>query len=135
MARVLRILSAAALLAVVAAGCGDAAKPQKPAAPGVPAALARDWEGQASAIATAAQAGKSCRARQLAASLRAEVVQSKYKLPLPVRRPLLTGVNALAGSITCKPPATKPKPPATPQPPKPHGHHKEHDNHHRGHDG
>jgi hypothetical protein len=146
MAKVLRILSAAALLAVVAAGCGGAARPQKSAVHGVPARLAQDWEGQASAIATAAAAGKSCQALQLAASLRDDVVQSKYELPVRVRRPLLTGVNALAGRITCTPPATTPKPPVKPKPPAPKpkppkppgppGHREEHHKgHHRGRDG
>ena len=144
MATVSRTLSALALLAVVAAGCGGAAPPQngaqkgtqRSAFHGVPRALAQAWEGQASAIATAAAAGNGCRALHLAASLRDDVVTSEHKLPRRLRSPLLTGVNALADRITCtrvvtvqappkKPPKKPPKGPK-PKPPKPHGHDKEH---------
>jgi hypothetical protein len=136
MATVLRILSATALLVIVAAGCGGAAQTQRSAFHGVPRALARDWEGQASAIAAAASAGNSCRALQLANALRADVVASKDKLPSRLRPPLLTSVNALAGRIKCTPvvqtPPTKPTPPKKPKPKEPH----EHDHHgHHGHGG
>ena len=101
MANVLRILSGAALLVVVVAGCGGAA-PQGSASQRLPRALAQDWEAQASAIATAADAGNDCRAMRLAASLSAEVAASRHKLPLRLRSPLLTGVNDLAARIsTC----------------------------------
>jgi len=132
MVKVLRIFSVAALLVAVVAGCGDAA-PQRSAADGVPRALARDWETQASAIATAAAAGNECRAMHLAASLRTEVAASRHKLPLRLRSPLLTGVNALAARVsTCTRVVTvpvQPKPPEEPkrkpEPPKHHhGHHK-----------
>jgi hypothetical protein len=130
MGEVLRIVSAAALVVVVAAGCGGGARPQRSSFHGVPASLAQDWEGQASAIATAASAGNSCRAQQLAASLRADVVASQHKLPYRLRSPLLTGVSALAARITCTPVAKGPTPPKhpppkqpKPKPPKPHGPH------------
>jgi hypothetical protein len=132
MLKVLRILSVAALLVAVVAGCGNAA-PQRSAANGVPRALARQWETQASAIATAAAAGNECRAMHLAASLRTEVAGSRHKLPLRLRSPLLTGVNALAARVsTCTQVVTvpvQPKPPEepkhNPEPPKHHhGHHK-----------
>lgn len=121
----LRVLLAAALLVMVAAGCGGASGPQRPAFRGVPRVLAHDWEGQASAIAAAASAGDSCHALQLAKSLRADVVASKDKLPARLRPPLLTGVTALAGSITCTPPAPskKPKPPHERHGHGHHGHH------------
>jgi hypothetical protein len=127
MGNVLRIFSVAALLAVSAAGCGGATRPQRAALRGVPPVLAQDWEGQASAIASAASAGNSCRALHLAASLRDDVAASKHRLPLRLRSPLLTGVNALADRITCTPVATPlkkpPEPPKGPKPgpPKPHG--------------
>src|SRR5262245_13387882 len=98
--RVSRVLLAAALLVGVA-GCGRASGPRRPAFRGVPRVLAQQWEGQASAIAAAASAGYSCRAMQLADSLRAEVVASKDKLPARLRPPLLTGVKALADRIAC----------------------------------
>ena len=121
----LRIVSAVALFAVVAAGCGGAARPQRSAAHGMPQALAREWERQASAIAAAAAAGNDCRAMRLAASLRAAVTAFRHKLPLGLRSPLLTGVNALADRIsTCTrvvtvQTPTKPKPPGPPKGPKP----------------
>src|SRR5438477_10404871 len=95
MAKVLRILSVAALLVAVVAGCGDAGA-HRSARSGIPRALARQWEQRASAIATAAAAGNDCRAMHLAASLRSEVAASRHELPLRLRRPLVTGVNAPA---------------------------------------
>ena len=140
MVRVLRILSGAALLVVVAAGCGGAA-PQGSASQRLPRSLAQDWEARASAIATAADAGNDCRAMRLAASLRAEVAASRHRLPLRLRSPLLTGVNDLAARIsTCTRVVTvpvQPKPPKgrKPQPPphEPPGH-KGHDEHGHGDD-
>jgi len=136
MVRVLRILFGAALLVVVAAGCGGAAQPQRSAVRGVPRALAQDWEGQASDIAAAASAGNSCRARQLANALRADVVASKDRVPSRLQPPLLASVNSLADRIKCVPvvqtPAKKPTPPRKPKPKEPH----EHDHHdHHGHGG
>lgn len=134
----LRILSAALLLAFVTAGCGGAARPEK-ASRGVPHALAQEWEGKAAAIAAAASAGDDCRARQLAASLRNEVEQSRRKLPLRVRSPLVIGVTALADRTTCPQVTTRPlhreapKPETKPHPPKHHGHDKGGDkDHHKG---
>ena len=126
------MVSAAALLVLVAAGCGGAAGRQKPAFQGVPRTLAQTWEGQAAAIAAAAAAGNNCRALQLTDSLRVDVVAAKDRLPARLRPPLLTGVNALANRITCTPAPRKelPKPPKGPKPPpERHGHG------HRGHHG
>jgi hypothetical protein len=100
---VLRILSAAALFAVVAVGCAGTAPPQRLAVRGVPRALARDWERQASAIASAAAAGNSCNALHLANALRSGVIARQHELPRRLRTPLLTGVNNLAERITCVP--------------------------------
>ena len=139
MARVLRILSAAALLVVVAAGCGGAAGPQRAALHGLPRSLAQDWERQASAIATVASGGNDCRALRLANSLRAEVIAKEHRLPLRLRSPLAIGVGSLVRHITCTPVVTKPAPPENPKPPeepkskpKPPGHDKGHD---QGYDG
>lgn len=114
-----------ALLAVVA-GCGAASRPQTSASRGVPRALAQEWAGQASAIASASAAGNDCQAMRLAASLRDEVTASKHKVPLRLRSPLLTGVTALADRIsTCTRVVTVPTPPPKgPKPKPPHGHHK-----------
>ena len=132
MTKVSRILPAALLFVVVAAGCGGAGRSQRSALPGVPSALAQEWAGQASEIAAAASAGNSCHARELANALRAEVTASKDKLPSRLRPPLLTSVNALATRITCTPvtptPPKKPTPPKEPKPPKDH-----HEHGHRGH--
>ena len=138
MGHVLRIVPAAALVAVVAAGCGGAPPPQRSAFQGVPPALAQQWEGQASAIADAATAGNSCRALQLAAALRTDVAQSADRLPFRLRSPLVTGVNALADRIRCTPPVTsapkkRSKPPKPPH--EPHGKHEHHGHHGGGGDG
>jgi hypothetical protein len=88
----------------------------------MPQALAQAWEGQASAIASAAAAGNGCRAMRLAASLRDEVSASRHKLPLRLQAPLLTGVNALAARIsTCTRVVTVPAQPKGPKPKPPHG--------------
>jgi len=132
MVKVLRILSGAALLAIVAAGCGGAAQPQRSAFPGVPPALAQNWEGQASDIAAAASAGNSCRALQLANALRADVVAARDRVPSRLQPPLLASVNSLADRIKCVPvvqtPPKKPTPPRKPKPKEPH----EHDHHGHG---
>ena len=137
MVRVLRILSGAALLVVVLAGCGGAA-PQGSASQRLPRALAQDWAAQASAIATAADAGNECRAMRLAASLSADVAASRHKLPVRLRSPLLTGVNDLAARIsTCTRIVTvpvQPKPSKGPKskPPPHEPGHKGHDEHGHG---
>ena len=136
MAKVLRILSGAALLVVVVAGCGGGAR-QDSAAHGVPRALAHEWETRASAIAGAAAAGNSCEAQHLAASLRDDVATAQSKVPRRLRSALLTGVNSLADRTSCTrvvtvqtPPGKHPPPEPKPKPPKPHephGHGKGHD--------
>ena len=138
-----RLLSAAALLVILAAGCGGAG-PSEHAAHGVPRSLAQGWEDRAEAIATVASAGNDCRARELAISLDQDVVQARHRLPLRVRSPLLAAVSSLADRTTCTPVATNPAPPKNPQPPHkkpkheppkqhdPHGHDKKED--HKGHD-
>jgi hypothetical protein len=121
---VLKIVSAGALLVVVAAGCGSGDRAQPSAVHGVPRALAQAWEGQATAIASAASAGNSCRALQLAASLRSDVLSSLQRVPSRLRPALRTGVNALADRTTCTPVQThKPPKGPKPEPPKPPEHH------------
>ena len=130
----LRLLSAAALLVVLAAGCGGAGRSER-VTHGVPRALAQGWEDRAEAIAVAASAGNDCHAQQLAVSLRADVEKSEQKVPRRLRSPLLNGVKALEARITCTPPATTvpQKPPKQPKPPhEKHGDH-EHDHGHHGH--
>ena len=125
----LRLLSAAALLVVLAAGCGGSARPER-AAHGVPRALAQGWEARAAAIAAAASAGNDCGARQLAVSLREDVIQAQHKVPRRLQGPLLSGVSSLADRTTCTPVTTKkPQPPhkepkpKPSKPPKKHGPH------------
>ena len=130
----MRIVSVVALLAVVVAGCGSGDRPQRAAANGVPQALGHAWTGQASAIASAASAGNSCRALHLATSLRDDVVSARLQVPSRLRLALVTGVNALVDRITCTPVVTNPTPPnepakgPKPKPPKPHDHHGHGDN-------
>ena len=136
MGNVLRITFGTALLVVVVAGCGGGT-PRDSAAHGVPRALAHEWEARASAIAGAAAAGNSCKAQQLAASLRDDVVSSQSRVPRRLRSALLTGVYSLADHTECTrvvtvqtPPPTHPAPGQKPKPPKQHeppGHGKGHD--------
>jgi hypothetical protein len=111
--RVLRTVSALALLAVVAAGCGSSQRSSS-SVRGLPRALAGAWATQASTIAAAAAGGNSCRARRLANSLRTEIISAGGKVPERLRNPLLESVNSLANRITCTPPAQE----VTPAPPK-----------------
>jgi hypothetical protein len=130
--RVLRIFAAVTLVVLLTAGCG-AARRHEPTRQGVPRVLAQRWAASASAIGDAAAAGNSCRALNLAKSLRDEVIAQQGRLPRRLRLPLLTGVNALADRLTCTQtvttqttPAKKlPKPPPKP-PHERHGHHGHH---------
>jgi hypothetical protein len=131
MVKVLRIASVTALVVVVAAGCGDASRPQRSGVREVPSGLAHGWEAQARAIAKAASAGDSCGALRLAKSLRDEVLASEHKLPLRLRSPLVTGVNSLADRLTCTVTTTVETVPAKPKPPDKHKvDHKDHHGHH-----
>lgn len=125
---VLRILLAASLFMLLAVGCGASSRGPNRAAGGVPRALAAEWESRASAVAAAAAAGDDCRALQLAASLRNDVIAKRSQVPSRLQSPLLAGVNALANRIVCQvPPQTvtvPPKePPKHPKPPHKHDHH------------
>jgi len=128
--KVLRILSVATLVAVVATGCGSAPAPRRQADRGLPRALAQAWATRASAIATAAAAGENCHALQLASSLRDEIIAKEDKVPARLQQPLLQGASALAERITCSVPpetvtvAPPPKKPPDHKPPR--GHHKKH---------
>jgi hypothetical protein len=125
---VLRIISAVALVVLLAAGCGGSARSQR-ASPHLPRALAQQWAREASTIADVAAAGDSCRASQLAASLRDDVIAAQGEVPARLQAPLVAGVNALADRIKCTPPTTKTHPPPPKHPP--HDHHK-HDHHANG---
>src|SRR6516165_3427951 len=118
MAKVLRISFGVALLVFVLAGCGGGA-PQKSAAHGVPRALASEWETRATAIANAAEAGNSCKAQSLAASLRNDVVTSQSRVPRRLRSALLAGVNSLADNTECTRVVTLQSPPPKHPPPGP----------------
>ena len=123
--KVLRILSGAALVLILATACGGSAQSRDSVSRGVPRVLAAKWAAQASAIANAAAAGKSCDASQLASSLRSEVIDAAAKVPARLRLPLVTSVNALANRLVCKvQPQTvtvAPQPPKRP-PKDDHGH-------------
>jgi hypothetical protein len=125
---VLRILLAASLFMLLAVGCGVSSRPNRASAGGVPRALAAEWESRASAVADAAATGDDCRALQLAASLRNDIIAKESQVPSRLQSPLLAGVNALANRIVCQvPPQTvtvPPKePPKHPKPPHKHDHH------------
>jgi len=128
---VTRILSVV-VVALVAAGCGSSMGSHTQADPVLPRALAQAWSERASAVATAAAAGDSCRASQLASSLRDEIIADESRVPARLQKPLVQGANALADRITCvTPPQTVTVPPAPPKPPKPK--HEDHHHHEPGH--
>jgi len=109
----------AAALALVAAGCGGGTKQQAaPKPPRLPRALAQSWAQQANAVATAIAAGDGCTAQARAVSLRQQVIAAvnAHRIPAQLLEPLTSGVNDLAGRISCTP-----APPPTPPAPPPHG--------------
>jgi hypothetical protein len=129
--KVLRILSVAAVVALVAAGCGSAPQPQ--AERGLPRALAQEWATRASAVAHAAAAGDDCQALQLASSLRDEIIAREDKVPARLQKPLVQGANALADRFTCTLPAqTVTVPPPVTKPTKPPDHKPPHRDHKHG---
>lgn len=131
---VLRIASVAAVVVLVAVGCGSSSRPGTSAARKLPRPLAGAWAAQASTIAGAAAAGDGCRARRLAGSLRTQVIEAEAqgKVPERLRVPLLESVNSLADRFVCVVPpvtvTTTPTPPAKPKP-KEHPGHGHHDHH------
>jgi hypothetical protein len=107
----------------------------------LPRALAHAWAVKADAVAQAANAGDSCRASELAASLAQSVGAHQARVPLSDRRVLLPAVDRLASGLTCTvttvetttvPPATQPKPKQR-KPPQGPGH--DHGHGHGHHDG
>jgi hypothetical protein len=125
-----RIVSAGVLLVLLAAGCGGSARPDKSATGGVPRALASKWATQATQVADVAATGDDCGALQLAASLRADVIDKTPDVPARLQSPLLESVNSLAERLTCTHTVTMPttpdkehrKPPPKEPPPKHHKH-------------
>ena len=124
---------------LLAAGCGSAshrAAPPPKLPRGVADRLAAESDGVAAALAT----GDSCRAKRLAARLLADARTELPRVPRRFRRPLTSGVAAVAADI----PVCRPAPPVAPAPaPAPHarGHAKheagkhEHGHHGHGHHG
>ena len=86
------------LFALLAAGCGGAAKHT---APPLPHALAQAWAQRADAIAVAAP----CSAHRQADVLRTDVILAinTRKIPQELLEPLTSKVNALAGHKPCAP--------------------------------
>src|SRR3954467_9718318 len=98
-------------LVLVAAGCGGSqAKDTTPRRPHLPRTLAESWARQADAVAAALASGDGCTARARAAALQQSVITAvnAHRVPQRFLEPLGSGVNDLAGRITCTPPATTP---------------------------
>jgi hypothetical protein len=121
------LLFCAALLVACGAGCGGSRHPAETTAARLPRSLAQTWAARADAIAAAASAGHSCRARSLAGSLRDDVVNADTHVPAAYRTALLVSVNQLADRIVCVPPTKTVTMPA--QPPPPPGQQQHHDDH------
>lgn len=101
--RRLRLLPLALLLPA-AAGCGGSAGSTTAASARLPHALAHAWARRADEVAAAAAAGDGCRARDLASSLRDDVITAEERVPEPYRHTLLASVDRLADGIPCTPP-------------------------------
>jgi hypothetical protein len=124
---VLRIVAVAAVAAILVAGCGGSSRQDRPATRGMPSALAGEWANQASAVAAAAAAGDDCRAAQLAATLRTDVIEKEAQVPARLQPALLAGVNALADRIVCQAPPQTVTVPSKKEPPPKHDHHGHHE--------
>jgi hypothetical protein len=126
---------------LVAAGCGGSqATDTTPRQPHLPRTLAESWARQADAVAAALAANDGCAARTRAAALQRNFISAvkDHRVPQPFLEPLGSGVNDLAGRITCTPPPA-PAPAPAPQPVKPkhektpkHHDHGKHKGNHRG---
>jgi hypothetical protein len=122
---------AAVVIVLVAAGCGAEAKDAAPRKPHLPRALAQSWARQADAVAAALASNDGCAARTRAATLQQSVIAAvnEHRVPRRFLEPLSSGVNDLAGRITCTPPPP-PAPPAPVEKPKHEHKHHEHGKHH-----
>jgi hypothetical protein len=122
------------VIVLVAAGCGAQTKDTPPREPHLPRALAESLARQADAVASALASNDGCAARTRAATLQQSVIAAvnEHHVPRRFLEPLSSGVNELAGRITCTPP---PPPPAPVEKPKHEQKHHEHGKHHgKGHE-
>ena len=105
-------------LVLVASGCGGSqARDTTPRPPHLPRTLAESWARQADAVASALAANDGCTGRTRAAALQRSFIDAvqEHRVPQRFLEPLGSGVNDLAGRITCTLPPT-PAPVQTPAP-------------------
>jgi hypothetical protein len=105
---------------LVAAGCGGSqATETTPRQPHLPRTLAEGWARQADSVAAALAANDGCTAQARAAALQQSFIAAvnEHRVPQRFLEPLGSGVNNLAGRITCTPPpAPAPAPAPAPHP-------------------
>jgi hypothetical protein len=100
---------AAALSALVLAGCGGGVDPE-PQAPALPRSLAQDLAAQADQIAETFAAGDVCGAAGQADDLKdaATAAVDAGRIPAAMRQELLATVEVLVNEINCPPPEPPP---------------------------
>jgi hypothetical protein len=128
-----RELGAAALAALILAGCGGTKRAAPlPQPPALPRALAVRLAAASDAVASSLAAGDSCRALALAHRLQAQTIAAinAHRVPTGLQEQLSSSVNGLVARVTCVPPP-RPAPRRRPQ----HEDHKKREHHKRkGHD-
>jgi hypothetical protein len=114
------VKGAALAFVLLAAGCGSQSTTPPPRQPHLPRALAESWAQQADAVAAALASNDGCAAQTQASALQQSVITAvnEHRVPRRFLEPLASGVNDLAGRITCTPAPEEPKH----EKPKHHGH-------------
>ena len=117
--KVLRILSVAALLVAVAAGCGNAARRRDPPLTGFLGRWRESGRPRRRPLQPPPRPGTTAARCTSPPRFAPRSPASRRKLPLRLRSPLLTGVNALAARVsTCTRVVTVPVQPKPPEEPK-----------------
>lgn len=106
----------AAAFYVLAAGCGGAEVSEEPR---LPRAVGTELARSADLVAEALDRGDQCGAAERAAALQQQAINAVNggDVPPALQEEFLAGVNRLASSVECVPPAPAPPPPPQPPPP------------------
>jgi hypothetical protein len=101
-----RHFAATAVVAALLSGCGGSKQAAPPPPPSLPPTLASDLAATSDAVASALEAGDSCRARSLAQQLQEQTITAinGHHVPSGLQEQLSGSVNALVARVRCVPP-------------------------------